>query len=60
MARETKAANGGGGCKRDLKRDVVSGHGGDGLGSDLMILEVFSNLNESMTIPNPTTASKPY
>ena len=27
-------------------RDVVSGHGGDGLGSDLGILVVFSNLND--------------
>ena len=27
-------------------RDVVSGHGGDGLGLDWMILEVFSNVND--------------
>ena len=31
-------------------RDMVSGHGGDGLGLDLMILVVFSNLNVSMTL----------
>ena len=31
-------------------RDVVSGHGGGGLGLDLVILEVFSNLNDSMKI----------
>ena len=30
--------------------DVVRGHGGDGLGLDLMILVVFSNLNVSMTL----------
>ena len=29
-------------------RDVVSGHGGDGLGLDCMILEVFSKLNDSV------------
>ena len=29
-------------------RDVASGHGGDGLGLDCMVLEVFSNLNDSM------------
>ena len=29
-------------------RDVVSGHGEGGLGLDLMILEVFSSLNDSM------------
>ena len=29
-------------------RDVVSGHGGGGLGLDWMILEVFSNLNDSV------------
>ena len=28
-------------------RDVVSGHGGGGLGLNLVILEVFSNLNDS-------------
>jgi len=32
------------------QRDMVSGHGGDGLGLDLMILVVFSNLNVSMTL----------
>ena len=31
-------------------RDVGSGHGGDGLGLDLRILEVFSNLNDSDSI----------
>ena len=31
-------------------RDVVSGHSGDGLGLDLVILEVFSNLSDSMKI----------
>ena len=30
-------------------RDMVSGHGGGGLGLDLMILVVFSNLNDSMS-----------
>ena len=30
-------------------RDVVSGHGGKGLGLDL-VLEVFSNLNDSMIL----------
>ena len=30
--------------------DMVSGHGGDGLGLDLEILEVFSALNESMAL----------
>ena len=30
-------------------RDMVNGHGGNGLGLDLMILELFSNLNDSMT-----------
>ena len=29
-------------------RDAVSGHGGGGLRSDLVILEVFSNRNDSM------------
>jgi len=29
-------------------RNVVSRHGGDGLGLDLVILEVLSNLNDSM------------
>ena len=31
-------------------RDVVSGHGGSGLGLGLVILEVFSNLNDSMIL----------
>ena len=31
-------------------RDVVSSHGGDGLGLDWMILEVFSNLNDSVSL----------
>ena len=30
-------------------RDMVSKHGGDGLGLGLVILEVFSNLNDSMS-----------
>jgi len=37
-------------------RDTVSGCGGDGLGSDSMILEVFSNFNDS-TISHPNTVS---
>jgi len=28
-------------------KDTISGHGDDGLGLDLLILEVFSNLNVS-------------
>ena len=31
-------------------RDVVSGHGGGGLGLDLGILEVFSNFNDSLIL----------
>ena len=31
-------------------RDVVSGHGGNGLELDLVILDVFSNLNDSMIL----------
>jgi len=31
-------------------RDVVSGHGEDGLGLDWMVLDVFSNLNDSMIL----------
>ena len=31
-------------------RDVVSGHGGGGLGLDWVILVVFSNLNVSMIL----------
>ena len=35
-------------CVDVALRDVASGHGGDGLGLDCMVLEVFSNLNDSM------------
>jgi len=42
------------GWKQDMKemalRDVVSGHGGSGLGLDWMISEVFSNCSESMVL----------
>mgnify|MGYP001855906276 CR=1 FL=1 len=31
-------------------RDVVSGHGGGGLGLDQVILGIFSNLNDSMIL----------
>ena len=31
-------------------KDMVSGHGGDGLSLDLMILVVFSNLNDSVVL----------
>lgn len=31
-------------------RDIVSEHGGDGLGLDRIISEVFSNLNDSMIL----------
>lgn len=31
-------------------RDVVGGHGGDGLGLDLVISEVSSDLNDSMIL----------
>jgi len=31
-------------------RDMVSGHGGDGMGLDLGILEVFSILNDSVIL----------
>ena len=31
-------------------RDMVSGHGGDGMGLDLGVLEVFSNLNDSVIL----------
>ena len=37
-------------CEDVALRDVVSGHGGDGLGLDCMILEVFSNLNDSVEV----------
>ena len=35
-------------CVDVALRDVGSGHGGGGLGLDWMILEVFSNLNDSV------------
>jgi len=38
-------------CGDVALRDMVSGHGGGGLRLDYMILEVFSNFNDSM---NPT------
>ncbi len=31
-------------------RDMVSGHGGDGLGLDLDLAKVFSNLRDSMSL----------
>ena len=31
-------------------RDMVSGHGGDGLGLDLGIIELFSNFDNSMIL----------
>ena len=31
-------------------RDTVYGHGGNGLGLDLVIFELFSNLNDSMIL----------
>ena len=34
-------------CRDVALRDVVSGHGGDGLGLDWMFLVVFSNLDDS-------------
>ena len=34
-------------CGDVALRDMVCGHGGDGLGLDEMILMVFSNLNDS-------------
>ena len=37
--------------------DMVSGHGENGLGLDSVILEVFSNLNDSMRSRTGTTAS---
>lgn len=37
-------------CGDVAVKSMLSGHGGDGLGRDLVILEVFSNLNESMTL----------
>ena len=57
MWHRAQAVQGGGGvtvpggvqelCEVAL-RDVVSGHGGDGFGLDWMILEAFSNLNDSL------------
>ena len=38
-------------------RDVVSGHGGMGWGLDLLTLVVFSNLNDSVILCNPTPLS---
>jgi len=38
-------------------RDMISGHGGGGLGLDWMILVVFSNLYDSMTFPFPVARS---
>jgi len=35
-------------CGDVALRDVVNEYGVDGLGMDLMLLEVFSNLNDSM------------
>lgn len=34
----------------DGRWDMVSGHGGDGLWLDLVILEAFSNLKDSMIL----------
>ena len=31
-------------------RNMISGHGGDGLGLDLVILQLFSNLNDSVIL----------
>jgi len=43
-------------------RDIVSGHDGEGLGLDLMILEAFSSLHDSMILkvcpPCPQEHSK--
>ena len=36
--------------------DMVAVHGGDALGLDLMILEVFSNLNVSVILTSPLVA----
>lgn len=38
------------GCVEVALRDIVSGHGGDGLGLDLGVLEVFFNLNDAVTL----------
>ena len=40
-------------------RDAVTGHGGDGLGWDWMILEVYSNLNDSMIMGEFPDQEKP-
>ena len=37
-------------CGDMALRDMVSRHGGDGLGVDFIILEVFSNLNDSVIL----------
>ena len=37
-------------CRNVALRDVVSGHGGDGLVVGQMITVVFSNLNDSMIL----------
>jgi len=37
-------------CRDVTLRDVVSGHGGDGLGLDLMTLKILSNLNYSIIL----------
>ena len=31
-------------------RDMVSGHGGNGMGLDYGVLEIFSNLNDSVIL----------
>ena len=41
-------------------RDLVSGHGGGGLGLELVILEVFSNRNDSMILWIPFAQAKSY
>ena len=37
-------------CGDVVLRNMVSGHDGGGLGLDLLILEVFSSLNDSMIL----------
>ena len=37
-------------CGDVAQRDMASGHGGDRLGLDFVILVVFSNLNDSMIV----------
>ena len=39
-------------CVDVALRDMVSGHGGDGLEVRLVVLWVLSNLNDSMLTPN--------